>query len=82
MLSVLSFILAAIESRLLSCTEGTLVNVLTAQCLFLMCASSNINPLNAELNPICHLLAFFGAHPILHVSKIRVNYTENGGGQG
>jgi len=43
---------------------------------------NKVNPLNAELNPICHLLAFFGAHPILHVSKIRVNYTENGGGQG
>jgi hypothetical protein len=30
------------------------------------------NPLNAELNPICHLLALFGAHHIFHVSKIRV----------
>jgi len=33
-----------------------------------------INPLNAELNPICHLLALLGAHPILHVSRIRVKY--------
>jgi len=33
----------------------------------------NINPLNAELNPICHLLALLGAHHILHVSRIRVN---------
>ena len=32
-----------------------------------------LNPLNAELNPICHLLALLGAHPILHVSRIRVN---------
>ena len=31
-----------------------------------------INPLNAELNPICHLLALLGAHPILHVSRVRV----------
>ena len=31
------------------------------------------NPLNAELNPICHLLALLGYHPILHVSRIRVN---------
>jgi len=31
-----------------------------------------INPLNAELNPICHLLALLGAHHILHVSRIRV----------
>ena len=30
------------------------------------------NPLNAELNPICHLLALLGAHHILHVSRIRV----------
>ena len=31
------------------------------------------NILNAELNPISHLLALLGAHPILHVSRIRVN---------
>jgi len=31
-----------------------------------------INPLNAEINPICHLLALLGAHLILHVSRIRV----------
>jgi hypothetical protein len=30
------------------------------------------NPLNAELNPICHLLSL-GAHHILHVGRIRVN---------
>jgi len=31
-----------------------------------------LNPLNAKLNPICHLLALLGAHPILHISRIRV----------
>ena len=31
-----------------------------------------INPLNAELNPICYLLALLGAHHFLHVSRIRV----------
>jgi hypothetical protein len=31
-----------------------------------------LKPLNAELNPICHLLALLGAHPILHVSRVRV----------
>ena len=31
-----------------------------------------INPLNAELNPICHLLALLGAHHIFHVRRIRV----------
>jgi hypothetical protein len=34
--------------------------------------SAEINPLNAELNPICHPLALLGAHPILHISRIRV----------
>ena len=33
---------------------------------------SCINPLNAELNPICYLLALLGAHHFLHVSRIRV----------
>jgi hypothetical protein len=33
----------------------------------------NFNPLNAELSPICHLLALLGAHHILHVSGLRVN---------
>jgi len=32
-----------------------------------------INPLDAKLNPICYLLALFGAHHILHISRIRVN---------
>ena len=32
------------------------------------------NPLNAELNPICHLLALLGAHHIFHVSGLRVNF--------
>jgi hypothetical protein len=29
-------------------------------------------PLNAELNPICHLLALLVVHHILHVSRIGV----------
>jgi len=32
-----------------------------------------INPLNAELNPMCHLLALLEADHILHVIRIRVN---------
>ena len=37
------------------------------------CFSHVFNPLNAELNPICYLLALLGAHNFLHVSRIRVN---------
>ena len=32
------------------------------------------NPLNAELNPICHMLALLGVHLILHISRIRVKH--------
>jgi len=35
--------------------------------------TTQLNPFNAELNPICHLLALLGAHHILHVSRVRVN---------
>jgi len=31
-----------------------------------------VSLLNAELNPMYHLLALLGAHHILHVSRIRV----------
>ena len=31
-----------------------------------------LNPLNAELNPMCYLLALLLAHHFLHVSRIRV----------
>ena len=32
----------------------------------------SINPLNAELNPICHLLALRGGATIVVVSRLRV----------
>ena len=34
--------------------------------------TSPFNPLNADLNPICHLLTLLGAHHILHISRRRV----------
>ena len=34
------------------------------------------NPLNAELNPICHLLALLGGANIVVVSRLRVNSLE------
>ena len=33
-----------------------------------------LNPLNAELNPICHLLALLGGATIVVVSRLRVKY--------
>jgi transposase len=35
--------------------------------------NEELNPLNSELNPICHLLALLGGHHMLYVSRIRVN---------
>jgi hypothetical protein len=32
----------------------------------------NINPLNAELNPICHLLALLGGATRVDVSRLRI----------
>jgi hypothetical protein len=29
-------------------------------------------PLNAQLNPICHLLTLLGAHHIFHVSRVKL----------
>ena len=36
-----------------------------------------INPLKAELNPTCHLLAVL-AHHVFHVSELRVNVSWRG----
>jgi len=33
---------------------------------------NNVNPLNAEFNPICHFLALL-AHHIFHIIRIRIN---------
>ena len=38
---------------------------------------NKINPINAELNPICHLMVLLRAHPILYISRIRVNALQN-----
>jgi hypothetical protein len=37
-----------------------------------------INPLNAVLNRICHLVALLGTHHFLHVTrvKVKVDYNE------
>ena len=38
-----------------------------------MAAPPSLNPLNAELNPIRHLLALAGGHHFVHVSRVNVN---------
>ena len=41
--------------------------------LFLPSRTAIFNTINAELNPIRHLLALVGARHIVHVSRIKVN---------
>ena len=65
---------------LLYCDVGLVSELrLTAGCVLMDLASLAVsgtsvyaNGLNAQLNPICYLLALLGAHHILHVSRIRV----------
>ena len=57
--------------------SGTLMVNMDLWCDKAKCGSGDVtpiilNPLNAELNPICYLLALLGAHHFLHVSRIRV----------
>jgi len=59
--------------KLVSCQPSDTYNFEVTPGFFGKCCILDINPLNAELNPICHLLALLGAHHILHVSRIRVN---------
>ena len=52
-----------------------MLNILTLKCLSSPNCTLNhlsVNTLNAELNPICCLLALLEAHHFLHVSRIRV----------
>jgi hypothetical protein len=39
----------------------------------LLTKNIKMNPFNAELNPICHLLALLAAHHILQLRRVRVN---------
>jgi len=47
------------------------MSVESGQCRFIR-KRGMIDPLNAELNPICHLLALLGGATIVVVSRLRV----------
>jgi len=52
---------------------GIHLNIKNSDCLLdLSECPITVNVLNAEFNPICHLLALLGSHHILHVSMLRV----------
>jgi len=52
-----------------NCKAGVTIKPVTMNLWYV---NNDVNPLNAELNPICHLLALLGVHHFLHVSRIRV----------
>jgi len=53
---------------------GAILNYLCKEFYVYSLVGELINSLNAELNPVCHLLALIGAHHILHVSRIVVKW--------
>ena len=57
------------HKKTLKKTRIKLYNILALPVLFYGSETWTINRLNAELNPIFPLLALFGAHHILHVSR-------------
>jgi hypothetical protein len=44
---------------------------------FLLSLITSFSPLNAELNPVCHLLALLGGATIVVVSRLRVKKYKN-----
>ena len=56
-------------------TAGDVIRCMRFVCWITQTADTAriFNSLNAELNPICHLLVLVGAHHIVHVNRVRVN---------
>jgi len=62
------YILLLVHLLVYSIKSKKIINVIKVKYYIVM----RYNPSNAELNPICHLLALLEVHHILHVSWIRV----------
>ena len=61
------------QSKDLHLTEACRHRPYTFGC-FIAGVRGRVNPSNAKLNPICHLLALVGTRHILHVSRVRVKH--------
>jgi hypothetical protein len=51
------------------CVAGCIFLNSASQLLSVVVICYHLNPSNAALNPMCHLLTLLGAHHILHVSR-------------
>jgi hypothetical protein len=60
-------------NEIIPIANATLVTRKAAGFKLAHCNTLKINPLNAELNPIRHLLALAGENHFVDVSRIRVN---------
>ena len=49
-----------------------IIHILYTGCAKIKKNNSGSKRLNAELNPMCHLLALLGSHHIFHVGGLRV----------
>ena len=56
------------------CSKVTIVMSVAVKDVATSYKHTQFNPLSAELNPICYLLALLGGHHFLHVSRIRVKH--------
>ena len=54
------------------------IHILHTGCAEIKKSNAGAKGLNAELNPICHLLAVLGGHHIFHVSSLRVKVVNYG----
>jgi len=58
------------------CAEAK-VKIITSDISHIKQPVSILNPLNVDLNPICHLLALLGGATIVVVSRLRVKLIHN-----
>jgi hypothetical protein len=58
--------------------QGTQYSMILLKCNLFKKHFLVFNPLSAELNPICYLLALLGAHPIFYISGVRVTTFQGG----
>jgi hypothetical protein len=68
-----SFLTVTVSFFLITSQKNLMYNLILNTVSYKLQKNFFLNPLNAELNPICHLLALLGGATIVVVSRLRVN---------